>query len=193
MYSYYSFGEKIKNIKALMYTKLFWRTARLIRLPVFVRNKNHLIYGSGLTTGYNLRIEASEKSNSIYLGKNVIIGDYCHIVGRNNLKIGDNVLIASRVYISDTSHGSYNETLGDDPNTIPNERKLVYKEIEIGNNVWIGENVCILPGVKIGDGCVVGANTVVTKSFDNNSIIVGNPGRVIKKYDDTSYGWRIIE
>ena len=56
---------------------------RLIRRPYFIRNKKNLVYGSGFTTGYNVRIEASADRKSIYIGKNVVIGDYCHIVGRN--------------------------------------------------------------------------------------------------------------
>jgi lipopolysaccharide O-acetyltransferase len=56
--------------------------------------------------------------------------------------------------------------------------------------VWIGESVCILPGVRIGSGSIVGAGSVVTKSIPKDSIAVGNPARVVKVYDRQIGLWR---
>lgn len=194
MYNYYSIGEKTKNIISLIYTKIRWKKARLIRLPNYIRNKRNIVYGTNLTTGYNLRLEASDNHKSLFLGSNVIIGDYCHIVGRSKVIIGDNVLIASRVYISDTSHGKYDENKNSsNPSVAPNERKLEYKEVYIGKNVWIGENVCILSGVVIGDGCVIGANAVVTKNVPKNCVVAGIPAKIIKIYNNVTHTWEKYE
>lgn len=192
MYSYYSTNEKIKNLISLINTKIFWKNAKLIRRPYYVRNKKNIKYGSGFTTGYNVRIEASSTKVSIYIGENVVIGDYCHIVGRKRLYIGDNTLIASRVFISDTSHGSYDCELADSPEISPRDRKLSYKPVNIGSNVWIGENVSILQGVTIGNGAIIGANSVVTKDIPDNCIAVGVPAKVIKKYNFENCTWEFI-
>ena len=55
------------------------------------------------------------------------------------------------------------------------------KPIEVGNNVWIGGNVVVLPGVTIGDNVVIGAGSIVTKDIPSNSVAVGNPCKVIKE------------
>ena len=57
----------------------------------------------------------------------------------------------------------------------------------IGNDVWIGQNVTIMPGVNVGDGCIIGANAVVAKDIPPYSIAVGNPARVVKRrFDDNT-------
>lgn len=189
MYKNYSNLEKIKMGYALIMTKLFWKNARLIRRPNYIRNKRNIIYGKNLTTGYNLRISASFKKISIRIGDNVVLGDYCHIEGHKDIRIGSNVLIASRVFITDTSHGCYSGDFQDSPSISPNTRKIYNRSVIIGNNVWIGENVSILPGVSIDDGVIIGANSVVTKSIPKNAIAVGNPARIIKIYDKKSEKW----
>ena len=99
----------------------------------------------------------------------------------DEVEIGSNTLIGSRVTIIDHDHGDYgfNKNLDE----IPEKRQLNAEKIRIGNNCWIGEGAVILKGVKISDGCVVGANTVVTKSFLSPVVIAGVPGKVIKKLD----------
>ena len=187
MYSYYSLTEKIQSAISLIYTKLFWPRARLVRFPAHIRNKKNIICGKGFTTGYLCRIEAGNNKNTITIGVNCVIGDYTHIVANEMVKIGNCVLMASKVFISDTNHGLYTGNDQTTPLTAPNERTLYCKPVDIGDNVWIGENVSILPGVKIGDGCIIGANAVVTKSFDSNCIVGGNPARVIKVWNGVEW------
>jgi len=124
------------------------------------------------------------------IGKNVQINDYVHIGAAESLIIEDNVLIASRVFITDHNHGSYSNFLQDTPYSIPIERRIVSLPTKIEENVWIGESATILPGVTIGKGSIIGANSVVTKNIPPNSIAVGIPAKVIKTFNDEYKIWK---
>ena len=93
-----------------------------------------------------------------------------------HMTFGKNVLVASNVFITDFNHG-----ISELPNVAFFEQPLIVKDVHIGSNVWIGQNVVILPGVSIGDNCVIGAGAIVSKSIPKNSIAVGNPAKVVKK------------
>lgn len=186
----YCFGELISTVFSLVLTKLFYRPARLIRRPLYMRGRRSFQIGKNLTTGHACRFDLDGKKKTLFIGENCEFGDYTHIVANKRVVIGDNVLIASKVFISDTSHGGYKGNSQDSPLTIPNKRDLLFHQVVIGNNVWIGENVVILPGAEIGDGCIVGANSVVVKKIESNSIVVGSPAHVIKKWDEENKVWK---
>jgi acetyltransferase-like isoleucine patch superfamily enzyme len=98
--------------------------------------------------------------------------------------------MASKIFISDTSHGDYSSPgMTSSPLIPPDDRPLFSKSVAIGNNVWIGENVCILLGVKIGDGCVIGANSVVINNVPENCIVAGSPAIVKKQWSDELGMW----
>jgi lipopolysaccharide O-acetyltransferase len=73
--------------------------------------------------------------------------------------------------------------------SVPIERKGICKPVVIGDNVWIGESACILPGVTIGEGSIIGALSVVTKSIPAYSIAVGSPAKVVKIYNFKQEKW----
>lgn len=193
----YSFGENIKNIKALIFTKLFYKKARLIRLPFYIRGAKFFSYGQGFTTGYGCRIEMFNLKNSkeaiIEIGENVKLGDYVHIAAGEKVVLGDNCLLASKIYISDITHGNYsNDSIDSSPDIPPDIRPLSTKPVYIGENVWIGENVCILPGVTIGKGSIIGANSVITKSVNEFTIVAGIPAKPIKIYNSNIERWENV-
>ncbi len=191
----YGILGSLRLIMALIYTKVFYRQARLIRLPFDIRNKKNIKIGKNFTAGFGCRLEAFSKDDIkvLHIGKNIQINDYVHITAMKNVTIGDNVLMASKIYISDCSHGSY---LGDEndshPKTIPKDRPLFSKPVVIKDNVWLGEFVSVLPGVTIGTGTIVGANSVVSKSLPDYVIAVGSPAKPIKKYNFESQRWQKI-
>ncbi|WP_027625257.1 sugar O-acetyltransferase [Clostridium lundense] len=115
----------------------------------------------------------------IFIGKNTFINFNCTFLDSNKITIGENVLIGPGTGIFTPSHPvnpieRINNNNGEAP------YKTYALPITIGNNVWIGGNVSILAGVTIGDNCVIGAGSVVTKSIPSNSVAVGNPCRIIR-------------
>ena len=182
MNNQYSTSEFLKNIYSLVCTKLFFHQARLIRRPVYIRGKRSIVGAKNLTIGRFCRFDLDGNRETLYIGENCQFGDNTHIVALNEVQIGNNVLIASKVFISDTSHGRYKGELQDNPKIPPKDRKLDSSKVIIGDNVWIGENVVILSGVTIGNGCIIGANSIVNKDIPDNLIAVGAPSKVIKKF-----------
>ena len=107
----------------------------------------------------------------------ITIGDYClispgvRISAAQSITIGDNVMLAANVYVSDSDwHGIYNRIRPFRCN----------KPVVIENNVWLGERVIVNKGVTIGENSVIGAGSVVTKDIPANVIAAGNPARIIK-------------
>lgn len=191
----YDFLGFLKMTLSFIYTKLFFSKAKIIRLPFDIRNKKYIKISEGFTTGAGCRLEAYPKNSEITLnfGSNVQMNDYVHITAMESVKIGNNVLIASKVYISDCSHGSYAGDENDsNPDSIPTERPLFAKPVIIKDNVWLGEFVSVLPGVTIGKGTIVGANSVVSKSLPDYVIAVGTPAKPIKKYNFETQKWEKI-
>ena len=183
--SKYSIPDFFRLVWSLSLTKVFFRPARIIRQPSRIRGFSNMCVGQGFTTGQYCRIEAGDPEiqfqKTLTIGENVQINDGCHIAAVENITIGDNVLIASRVYISDHDHGEISlKSLMQHPS----ERPLVSSSVIIENDVWVGEAVVILKGVKIGKGTVIAAGAVVTKDVPSYSVVAGIPAKIIKHFED---------
>lgn len=111
----------------------------------------------------------------IVIGKNVGVNPYCIIYGPGGTIIGDNVMIATSCVIISSNH---NFDRVDIPMT---SQGVTSKGIRIGNDVWLGARVVVLDGVEIGEGSIIGAGSVVSKSIPPYSIAVGVPAKVIKQ------------
>ena len=110
---------------------------------------------------------------NIKIGKNVFINACCRFQDQGGIEIGDGSLIGHNTTIATLNH-DFN----------PDKRANLHPSpVKIGKNVWIGSDCTILPGIEIGDGAVIGAGSVVTKSVSANSIAVGSPARVIKQIE----------
>ena len=128
MFKRYGLIGSLRGLISLIYTRLFFKNSRLIRFPIDVRNKKSISWGVGLTTGVGNRIECypkNKKQKTMFFGNNIQINDYVHITASEMVIIEDNVLIASKVYISDCSHGSYGRNnIHDSPKSIPKDREI---------------------------------------------------------------------
>lgn len=160
--------EKLINAKKLcnQYNKLDVediKTRNEIIKKLFHRTGNEFMIMPNFYCDYGFNIEIGD---NFYANHNLVILDANKVTFGNNVQIGPNC-------------GFYTSGHPIDKET---RRKVEFaKPITIGNDVWIGGNVCVMPGVTIGDNTVIGAGSVVTKNIPSNVVAVGNPCRVIKK------------
>lgn len=115
---------------------------------------------------------------SLKIGKGTYIGRFATIACANRIVIGEDVLISDRVFISDVFHGFSDLTL-------PVSRQPLYSPgpVEIGYGTWIGIGACILPNVRVGKNCVIGANAVVTHDIPDYHVAAGVPARITGRVD----------
>lgn len=153
--------------------------------PDLIVGKRFISVGDNTIIGKHIQLTAWGKHNgklfnpTIRIGSNSQFGSYNHITAVNSIEIGDGVLTGKFVTISDNSHGVPGDL--NDCDISPICRTACSKgPVIIGDNVWIGDKATILPNVRIGEGCIIGANSVVTKDIPPYCIVGGNPARIIK-------------
>lgn len=120
---------------------------------------------------------------SLSVGEGCVFGYNNHITAVGQVAIGNNVLTANNVYISDNLHGY--EDIGV---PIMHQPVRFKREVVIGSGSWIGENACII-GASVGKNCVIGANAVVTSDIPDYSVAVGAPAKVIRQFDPLLQKW----
>jgi len=145
--------------------------------------ENQVIVGADSLINCKIYFEKSDSELSI--GSRTFIGGGTKLVSAKSITIGDDVLISWGVSIVDhNSHAIEFSKRKDDVtnwgNGIKDWTYVKMEPVVIGNKCWIGFDVIILKGVQLGEGCIVGAGSVVTKSFPAWSIIGGNPAKLIR-------------
>ena len=148
--------------------------------------------GEGITIGQNVFFQrglwlycrgVDNINASLSIGSRCVFGYNNHITCVGSVMIGDDVLTANNVYISDNIHCYENIT------TPVIKQPVKYKRsVEIGSGAGIGENACII-GANVGRNSVIGANAVVTSDIPDYAVAVGIPAKVIKQYDSVQEKW----
>lgn len=183
------FSQPVRNIKTYLYSGFY--SARFksfgkgsVILPFFqmTRGMDRIKIGCNCILGHNLQLTVwkNEEYNDaeIIIGSNTAIGDNSHITAYNRIIIGNNVLMGKRILITDNAHGASKKEILDEA---PSNRPIVSKgPVIIEDNVWIGEKVSVMPGVRIGKGSIIGANSVVTNNIPPYCVAAGIPA-IIKK------------
>lgn len=171
----------------------FWRFKKIgfrsfIYNALRIEGAKNISIGSKVYIGYKSWLASvpltKQKSCELVIGDGCNIGNFNHIFATKSIRIGKNVLTADKVYISDNLHGYEDIRL---PVMFQPVKQI--GAVEIGDGTWIGENACII-GSKIGQNCVIGANSVVTKDIPDYCVVVGAPAKVIKKYDERMQIWK---
>lgn len=171
-------------LRALIYRPFFGKFGfpSYIGKPVFLYGVRRMFIGKNVRIFPNVRLEVHGK-NTLEIGNNVAIGQNVHITSASNLKIGDSSTILANVFITNIDHNY--EELG----THVLKQRITVRETIIGENCYIGIGACIQAGTILGKQCVVGANAVVRGNFEDYSVLVGAPAKVVKRYNPASKNW----
>jgi acetyltransferase-like isoleucine patch superfamily enzyme len=142
------------------------------RVVLEVGKDAQIALGRWSWVGHGTKIRCHE--GEVEIGAKTVMGQECTISAFQRVKIGRECVIADRVMFIDFDHG-----------VVEVERPIrlqgIYKrDVNVGNNVWIGYGACILRGVTVGDNAIIGTNAVVTKDVPANAVVAGLPARVIR-------------
>ncbi len=184
---------KICLIKGRLYYRhvfgSFGRTSMLFR-PMFLSNPRFIHIGTRVTIRQGARIEAvisnARRIPCLSIGDNVNIEQNVHLVCHSRLIIGKDVSIAGNCGIVDVTHPYF-----DVHNSVKIGARILDDDsfVEIGDGCFIGFASLVMPGVRIGKYCVIGAHSVVTKDVPDYSVAVGTPAKVIRYYSVTTERW----
>jgi acetyltransferase-like isoleucine patch superfamily enzyme len=181
----------LARILAVMLSRLYYPlrfksfgARSILERPLLLTHPSHILIGSqtSIRRGVRLEVVPSLAGNldapEISIGSRCLIEQNVQIIARRRVCIGSDVSIAGHCAIVDVIH----------PYDIEGPLNIGYRihqgsdEVHIEEGCFIGFGSVVLPGVRLGQGCVVGANSVVTKSFGPRTVLAGSPARAIKTY-----------
>ena len=146
-----------------------------------------LLNHQNIFLGSNLWISktrlASSKGGKLIIGNHVAIGRFSQIYALQSIIIEDGVLMAENTLISDNTH-----TFTDITTPVRDQDIKPLGNVVIGSGTWIGRNV-VVNGCKIGRNCIIGAYTFLKKDIPDYCVVVGNPARIVKRYNPQSGQW----
>lgn len=184
--------KRIISIKFfnLLYSRKFHSFGRRSSIfqPLNIHGIENISIGNDVQVAYKTWLAAvphtGELKCELKVGNGSNIGNFNHIYATQSIVIGQNVLTADKVYISDNLHNYEDISM-----PIMEQPIKQIQNVIIGDGTWLGENVCVL-GAKIGKNCVIGANSVVTRDIPDYCVAVGSPAKIIKRYCTINQRWQ---
>ena len=176
------------GIRALIYKAYFHKMGNMcyIGKPLFISGAKSVSIGNKVRIFPGIRIECID-DGQIEIGDNVVIEQNVHIIsGGGVLRIGNNVTIAPHTFITNTNH-EYR-----DINLSVMDQPLLISNTCIEDGCFLGYGTAVQAGTHLGKHCIVGSNTVIRGTISDYSVIVGNPGKTIKKYNVNTGAWEKV-
>ena len=175
-------------IRAIIYKPFFKKIGKYsyIGKPCFIEGGKNISIGERTRIFPGIRMETL-KNGEIFIGDNCAIEQNVHITSMNSiLKIGKDVTVLANTYITNIEHeyGDINRSVL--------EQDIIYRETEIKEGCFIGYGAAIQAGTILGKHCIVGAHSVVRGIFPDYCVIVGTPGKIIKKYNHETKKWERV-
>lgn len=176
-------------LNRMMKTRMMLRANNsVIEFPFYITHVSNLHVGSNAVINKNASFHLG-KNCHLYIGSGTRISEDFYVGGEDNyIYIGKNVTIAPRVYVAECDH-----RFEDVERPILGQGMVSKGAVSIDDDCWIGIGAYILPNVKIGKHSVIGANTVVVHDVPPYTVAVGNPCRLVKKYNFERKEWEMIK
>jgi len=150
-----------------------------LSLPIQLVGAEQIAIGSRVYVGPGCWLLTHGAQGRVEIGDDTSIAGYCVLSAAASVSIGRSVLFARNVYIADHRHGF---ELDDRP--IIDQPLRDIRPIVVEDGAWLGQNVVLLPGVTVGRGAVVGANSVIREDVPPRSVVAGAPGRVVRRLSE---------
>jgi acetyltransferase-like isoleucine patch superfamily enzyme len=181
------------RLKAVLYYRHVFATfgrGSVLYKPMMLTNPRFMHIGKNVVIRHGARMEAivtdAENLPELRIGDNVNVEQNVHIVCHSNIVIGDDVSITGNCAIVDVTHPFKDVH---DPVKIGDRILKERSFVEIGDRSFLGFNAIILPNVRIGRFCVVGAHSLVSRDIPDYSVVAGNPARILRRYDEALEDW----
>lgn len=183
------FRRIVHEIKSQYWQRKFRKFGRGSRIesPSWILGACSISIGARVALWRYARLSSMVSSpdrETISIGDGTVIHPFVHISAVKSVTIGESVLFAAHCYVTDHDHDWI------DPSDPPlANRRVIASPTSIGDHTWLGEKATVLKGVRIGEHCVIGANSVVTSDIPPYSVAVGAPARVVRRWDDVRGSW----
>jgi acetyltransferase-like isoleucine patch superfamily enzyme len=178
---------RLRNLRNFLFSRAIRRSFMafgsnsVIEMPLQVYGARRISIGRGVVIGGDSWLNALRAHSLLEIGDGTHISGHCVITAVEHVRIGRSVMLGRNVYIADHSHG----IAAKDIPILEQELESI-QPVVIEDNAWLGQHSVILPGVTIGRGAVVGANSVVLHDVPPRTVAVGAPATVVRRLDEPS-------